>query len=177
VTLENLRFLIYEVGRRLELKEVYIIGSAAIAATVPNPPEGELTATRDVDVIPPGDAESLMDQIDLFLGEGSAFDEQRGYYAQGVSSKTPAYAPRNWQSRTIPVQTQTAVGRCMELNDLAVSKLGAGRDKDLAFVKQLADLGHINRETLLERLTSVECSEEMRALIAARIAAATAAQN
>jgi hypothetical protein len=44
-------------------------------------------------------------------------------------------------------------------------------------VKQLADLGHINRETLLERLTSVECSEEMRALIAARIAAATAAQN
>jgi hypothetical protein len=89
MTLENLRFLIYEVGRRLQFKEVYIIGSAAIAATVPNPPEGELTATRDVDVIPPGDTESLMDQIDQFMGEGSAFDEQRGYYAQGVSSKTP----------------------------------------------------------------------------------------
>ena len=144
---------------------------------MPNPPEGELTATRDVDVIPPGDTESLMDQIDQFMGEGSDFDEQRGYYAQGVSSKTPAYAPRNWKSRTIRVQTQTAVGLCMEINDLALSKLGAGRDKDLAFVKQLADWGHVNREMLLERLTLVDCPEEMRALIAARIAAATAGQN
>ena len=177
MTLEDLRLLIYELGRRLKLDEVYIIGSAAIAAALPNPPGGEFTATRDVDVIPPGDTESLLDQIDLLLGEGSTFDEQWGYYAQGVSSKTPTYAPRDWMARTIAVQTVTAVGRCMEPHDLAVSKLGAGRDKDLAFVRQLANAGLVNRETMLERLTSVDCSEEMRALIAARIAAATAAQN
>ena len=43
--------VILEVGRRFNLKEVFIIGSAAILATMPEPPEGALTMTRDVDII------------------------------------------------------------------------------------------------------------------------------
>jgi hypothetical protein len=170
VTLEKLQYLIYELGRRLQLKEVHVIGSAAIAATVPTPPEGELTATRDVDVIPPNDDERAMDAIDLYMGEGSALDEATGYYAHGVSSKTPQYAPRNWKQRTVDVATRTAVGHCMDMHDLVVSKLGAGREKDLRFAGELAKLGLLKRETLLERLESVDCPDELRKLIAERIA-------
>ena len=95
----ELQHVILEVGRRFNLKEVFIIGSAAILATMPEPPEGALTMTRDVDIIPPGDDdERLADQISFVLGEASPFDEEYGYHAQGVSSKTPTYAPRNWQS-------------------------------------------------------------------------------
>jgi hypothetical protein len=99
---------------------------------MPGPPEGALTMTRDVDIIPPGDDdERLADEISFVLGEASHFDEEYGYHAQGVSFKTPTYAPRNWRSRTIDLRIDVYVGRCMEPNDLVLSKLGAGREKNL----------------------------------------------
>jgi hypothetical protein len=170
VTLETLRFLIYEIGRRLKVREFYVIGSAAIAATLPTPPEGELTATRDADVIPFGDDQLLMDKIDLYMGKGSPLDESSGYYAHGVSSETPKYAPRDWRIRTVEVLTSTAVGHCMEPHDIVLSKLGAGREKDLAFARELAKLGHLNRGTLLERLGSVDCPNAVGKIIAALLA-------
>jgi hypothetical protein len=48
----------FEIGRRFDIQEFHIIGSAAILAALPNPPDGALTATRDVDVIPPNDGSS-----------------------------------------------------------------------------------------------------------------------
>lgn len=89
----QLQHVIFEVGRRFDLCDFHIIGSAAILAVLPNPPEGALTATRDVDVIPPRDDERLGDRISFVLGEASEFDLEHGYYAQGVTSKTPTYAP------------------------------------------------------------------------------------
>jgi hypothetical protein len=167
----ELQHVILEVGRRFNLKEVFIIGSAAILATIPEPPEGALTMTRDVDIIPPGDDdERLADQISFVLGEASPFDEEYGYHAQGVSFKTPTYAPRNWQSRTIDLRIDVYVGRCMEPNDLVLSKLGAGRAKDLDFAQAAATLNLIDQEILLERLKTVQTAEEHAGLIARRIA-------
>jgi len=167
----ELQHVILEVGRRFNLKEVFIIGSAAILATMPEPPEGALTMTRDVDIIPPGDDDGrLADQISFVLGEASPFDEEYGYHAQGVSFKTPRYAPRNWQSRTIDLRIDVYVGRCMEPNDLVLSKLGAGREKDLDFAQAAARLNLIDQEILLERLKTVRTPEEHAGLIARRIA-------
>jgi hypothetical protein len=166
----ELQHVILEVGRRFNLKEVFIIGSAAILATMPEPPEGALTMTRDVDIIPPGDDERLADQISFVLGEASPFDEEYGYHAQGVSFKTPTYAPRNWQSRTLDLRIDVYVGRCMEPNDLALSKLGAGREKDLDFAQAAARLNLIDQEILLERLKTVQTTKEHAGLIARRIA-------
>jgi hypothetical protein len=55
--------VIYEVCRRLGITEIHVIGSSAFLAFY-EPPAGELTATRDVDVIPPNDDETLGDRID-----------------------------------------------------------------------------------------------------------------
>jgi hypothetical protein len=49
----ELQHIILEVGARFALREVFVIGSSAILAVMPDPPEGALTATRDVDIIPP----------------------------------------------------------------------------------------------------------------------------
>lgn len=70
----QLQHVILEVGRRFDLRDFYIIGSAAILAALPNPPEGALTATRDVDIIPLIDDERLADRISFVLGEASDFD-------------------------------------------------------------------------------------------------------
>jgi hypothetical protein len=137
---KQLQHVILEIGRRFNLADIYIIGSAAILAAIPDPPEGELTATRDVDVIPPRDEERLADQISFVRGEASDFEAEYGYYAQGVTSDTPEFAPVDWKSRTIDISVAGTVGRCMDPNDLVLSKLGAGRPKDLAFARATAML-------------------------------------
>lgn len=165
----QLQQVILEISRRLGLTEVFIVGSAAILAVLPNPPQGELTATRDVDVIAPHDEERLADRISFVIGEASDFDAEHGYYAQGVTSRTPTYAPRDWKSRTIAVTVEKITARCMEPNDLVLSTLGAGREKDLAFARSIVKLRLVQRDTLLERLELVAGSDEDRRRIAARI--------
>lgn len=64
-----------------------------------------------------------------------------------------------------------AVGWCLEVHDLAVSKLAAGREKDLAFVETMLKAGLISSETVQERLMctpGLAC--EGRQLAAARLA-------
>jgi hypothetical protein len=171
----QLQHVILEIGRRFDLKDIYIIGSAAILAAMPDPPEGELTATRDVDVIPSRDEERLADQISFVLGEASDFEAEYGYYAQGVTSETPQYAPADWKSRTIDIPVDGTVGRCMDPNDLVLSKLGAGRPKDISFARAAANLRLVRRRILLDRLEHVQCSDQMRKLITDRITAAFSA--
>ncbi len=141
----QLQHVILEIGRRFDLQDFHIVGSAAILATLPNPPEGALTATRDVDVVPPHDDERLADRISFVLGEASNFDFEHGYYAQGVTSKTPVYAPSGWMARAVPVHVEKYTGWCMEVHDLVLSKLGAGREKDIDFAKSAAALGLLQR--------------------------------
>jgi hypothetical protein len=167
--LSQLQHVILEIGRRFDIDEFHIIGSAAILAVLPNPPEGALTATRDVDVIPPNDDERLADRISFVLGEASDFDAEYGYYAQGVTSMTPTFAPGDWKSRAIPVRVERYTGWCMEPHDLVLSKLGAGREKDLDFARGAAKLGLVRRDELTRRLGSVTCSEEHKRQISARI--------
>jgi hypothetical protein len=167
----QLQHVIHEIGRRFDLSDFHIVGSAAILAMLPNPPEGALTATRDVDVIPPNDDEHLADRISFVLGEASEFDLEHGYYAQGVTSKTPRYAPANWMARAVPIRVDKCTGWCMEAHDLVLSKLGAGREKDLNFAKSAATLGLLQRDELLRRLQDVVCTDEHRRLIETRVRA------
>jgi hypothetical protein len=165
----QLQHVILEIGRRFDLRDFYIVGFAAILAALPDPPVGSLTATRDVDVIPPGDDEQLADRISFDLGEASDFDIEHGYYAQGVSLRTPAFAPADWQARALPVRVAEYTGWCMEPHDLVLSKLGAGRDKDLEFARDAAALGLVRRDELLARLEFVACTDDHRKQITARV--------
>lgn len=167
----QLQHVILEIGRRFDLRDFYIIGSSAILAVLPNPPEGALTATRDVDIVPLDDDEHVSDQISFVIGEASEFDFEHGYYAQGVTSETSAYAPRGWMERAVPVRVDAYTGWCMEANDLVLSKLGAGRVKDIEFAKAAAALELVQRDALLQRLPDVACADEHRQLIKNRISA------
>jgi len=168
----ELEHIILEVGERFALTEVFVIGSSAILAVLPDPPEGVLTATRDVDIIPSNDEdERIADQISYVIGEASSFDIEYGYHAQGVSLKTPTYAPQGWQERAIPVSVGKIVARCMEPHDLVLSKLAVGRDKDLEFARAAATLGLVERSVLLARSALVSATVEHSRLIGERITA------
>jgi hypothetical protein len=60
-------------------------------------------------------------------------------------------------------------GLCLEVHDLAISKYIAGRAKDLAFTRVLAEHRLTRRATLLARLADTRVDATRRKLAASRI--------
>ncbi len=76
----------------------------------------------------------LAELIEGSLGELSPFHQSFGYHADGVSSNT-AILPRGWEQRLTSLSNENtggAIGWCLDPHDLAISKLAARREKDLA---------------------------------------------
>ncbi|HEX7030160.1 MAG TPA: DUF6036 family nucleotidyltransferase [Gammaproteobacteria bacterium] len=166
----DFRILIERIAKEAGREYVLVIGAAAIVPWLARNSHSVLRRTRDIDVVLDVD-EDVNDRVAFILGEGSPFDEMYGIYAQPVSFETPTYAPLHWVSRTLAFRSGGVTALCMEPHDLAISKYGAGRQKDLEFTRVLAREGHVQKETLRERLDLVECDDEMRARIRARIEA------
>jgi hypothetical protein len=95
-------------------------------------------------------------EIDAALGDGSQFHATYGYYAHGVGPET-VIGPAGWESRLVRVEVpaprrgQSArVAWCLEINDLVLAKLAAGRPHDLEFVRAALAEG-LGEQALLER--------------------------
>jgi len=150
---------------------VVIVGSQAILGQFPDAPE-ELRVSIEADVFTlrdPADA----DLIDGSIGERSTFHETFGYYAHGVGRET-AVLPHGWEDRLIRLEnanTGGGAGLCLEVHDLAVSKLIAGRDKDREFIHALLRRRLAERGVLAERLTQTELPADLRALCEGRLKA------
>ncbi|MEZ5459714.1 MAG: DUF6036 family nucleotidyltransferase [Steroidobacteraceae bacterium] len=151
--------------------DIVVIGSQAVLGQFPDSP-ASLLVSMEADVYPRSDP-ARSDLIDGAIGEGSAFHDQFGYYAQGVD-ETTATLPRGWQKRLVPIKnenTRGVTGWCLEVHDLAISKYVAGRPKDLAFTRELARQRMTSGEVLAERLRSTRLPAEVRRVVTARIRA------
>ncbi len=118
-------------------KEFIVIGSQAILGPFPDAPR-VLRQSMEADLYPRYRPE-LAELIEGSLGELSPFHQTFGYRADGVSPNT-AMLPSGWDQRLTPLSnenTDGAIGWCLEPHDLAISKLAARREKDLAYVAAL----------------------------------------
>jgi hypothetical protein len=144
-------------------------GSQAVLGQFPDAPP-ELLVSDEVDMFSVRDeADSTL--IDGTIGELSPFHRTFGYYAHGVGPQT-AVLPSGWQDRLVCVQgpgAGNAVGLCLEVNDLAVAKLAAGREKDQPFVRALLAHGLAQRPIVEQRLTLAPLSPEQRSACRARL--------
>lgn len=106
------------------------------------------------------------------IGELSPFHARHNVYADGLTFDTPEFAPKGWQHQAVIVHYKEigVTARFMELHDLTLSKLGAGRPKDMEFCEALISTGYLNQETLRDRLIEVECTEAKRRQIEGSIA-------
>jgi hypothetical protein len=150
--------------------ELVVIGSQSILGQYPGAPAG-FTRSMEVDIYPLRDP-AMAEYIDGALGEGSVFHRTYGYYAQGVAPET-ATLPAGWRERLIEVVSPArirAVGLCIEVHDLAISKYVAGRDKDLEFNHELVRYKLARKSVLLDRLAATELDDERRRLVRGRIA-------
>lgn len=133
----NLEHIIKAAGRIAEDNEVIILGSNAILAHVENPP---FECSREIDIaFFNDDKEEKATKVDGSIGELSIFQETHEYFAHGISIET-AVLPSGWESRLAVISNENTdgiKGYCISLEDLAASKLVAGRDKDINFVTNL----------------------------------------
>jgi hypothetical protein len=146
-----------------------VIGSQSILGQFPQPPP-ECAVSMEVDLYSPRSPEDA-NLIDGSIGEGSPFHKTFGYYAHGVGEET-AVLPQGWKERLIPVRTEATggtTGLCLEVHDLAVSKLVAGRQNDLEFVAALLKHRLADAQTIRQRLEVTPLDDKRRALCLARL--------
>jgi len=134
---------------------ILVIGSQAILASFDDSELPE-AATRSIEVDlafvdDPDEAKS--DAVDGAIGELSRFHETNGFYGQGVGVAT-AVLPSGWEDRLVPFDDPEAAPSravCLDPHDLVVSKLVAGREKDLEFARGLIDAGCVDVGVLEDR--------------------------
>lgn len=165
----QLEHVIRAAGTIADDDDIIVVGSQAILGQFPDAPV-EFLVSREADVYPRNYPERA-DLIDGSIGEASPFERAYGYYAHGVGPET-AVLPAGWQARLIPISgpnTRFVRGWCLEVHDLAIAKLVAGREKDLNFVAALQRHRMAQPEALMERLAGTDLAPPVRALVAARI--------
>jgi hypothetical protein len=111
------------------------------------------------------------DLIDGSIGEGSPFHQTFGYYAHGVSVET-AVLPSGWQDRLVSVRNENTgggTGLCLEIHDLAISKLVAGREKDVDFIGGLLRHRLVKEPVIRDRLNKTSLTPERLQICLARL--------
>jgi len=165
----QLEHIIRAAAANADAREIVVIGSQAILGAHPDAPD-ELLASMEADVFPkerPGD--SIL--IDGAIGERSIFHQTFGYYAHGVD-ETTAVLPDGWRERLVRVEndnTRGAIGWCLEPHDLAISKLVAGREKDLSFVAVMLRHSLVRCDLLRDRLAATPLDGARREVCQTRL--------
>ena len=154
---QEIEHLIRAAGAITESDEIIVIGSQSILGAYPD----ALLRSREADLIPVQHPERW-NLVDGVLGELSPFDETFGYFADGVEEKT-AILPSGWKNRLIKIEnrnTDNVYGLCLEPHDLMVSKLMAGREKDLEFVSIALDARLVSLYIIIEQVRLLQVSDE-----------------
>jgi hypothetical protein len=169
VTREQLEHLVRAAAQIADDEELIVVGSQSVLGQFPDAPPA-LLISDEADIYPKNKPE-LADLIDGTIGELSPFHDTFGYYAHGIDEATPTL-PEGWRDRLVPIRnanTRWATGWCLDVHDLVVSKLAAGREKDLEFALEAARHGLVEEKTLSRRLGDTELPEELRVVVEGRI--------
>ena len=155
MTREQLEHAIRAAGAICDDRELYIVGSQAILGPCPNA-HPDLRRSMEVDIAPKNrpDLEAV---VEGSIGELSPFHQTFGFYVDGVDIDG-IILPEGWRERTVAVEnanTNGIRGLCLDPADLAISKLAAGRPKDLDFVRVLLREKIVLPRVLRERIDQV----------------------
>lgn len=165
----ELEHIIRPVAAITNQRDIIVIRSRALLAQFPDAPAASL-ASMEADVFPK-DRPILAIQIDGTIGERSLSHETFGYHARGVDEIT-AMLPDRRQQRLVPIcndNTGGATGRCLKAHYLALSKLAAGRDKDIEFVRILIAQRMVDPDRLEQLLPALNVPPGQRELAQQRL--------
>lgn len=101
------------------------------------------------------------DKVNKELGVLTEYQDKQGFYADAVGIAT-IVLPDGWESRLKPLEDGSGetVALCIDIHDLAASKLIAGREKDLIFLENALASELIVIDLLFERIRLVRSKVE-----------------
>jgi len=155
MTREQLEHAIRAAGAICGDRELYIVGSQAILGSCRDA-HPDLVRSMEVDIAPKNHPE-LESLIEGTIGELSPFHKTFGFHVDGVDMEG-IVLPARWQERVVVVDnanTNGFRGLCLDPADLAISKLAAGRPKDIDFVRVMLRERLVGPEILHERVDAI----------------------
>jgi hypothetical protein len=171
---EEFEHAIRAAGGILGVREVLVIGSQALHASVDTdlPHEAARSVEVDIAAMQRDTDGRLADLIDGSIGEASMFHATFGYYVQGVVAST-AVLPDGWRERLVRFETPATngvVAWCLDPHDLWIAKAIANRPKDIEFCQALVERELVDPDQLRERLAMVgPIDERVRSIVTTRI--------
>lgn len=160
----------------IDLDEFVVVGSQAVLGAVTDVPDSMLVS-MEADLYPLQEPDRAV-EVDGAIGDGSPFQRTYGYYAHGVGPET-AKLPQGWEARRVRVDVPPRIGSkrkpvayCPEIHDLVLSKLAAGRPRDIDYAREAKAHGLVDPPVLSERVADLPLSdqEDMHARVAGLIA-------
>ncbi len=152
-------------GKIAQDSDFIVFGSQSILGTVAAPPRSCLVS-MEVDLYPQRHPQAA-GLIATGLGARSDFFREQGFFVDCVTPDLAAF-PEGWTDRLIPFRTpRTAgvTGWCVELHDVAASKLSAAREKDLSYVAALLKTGLVKLNVLKHRIATLPVTPASREAI------------
>ena len=130
--------------------EFFLIGSQAVHAWCRRVP-AEVLVSQECDLYPRNRPETA-NLIEAELGRSSKYARRHGFYADVVTPEI-ASLPMGWGRRLRPFRAGPITALCLEAHDLVVSKLAAGRLKDLEFVGALVQMKLADPKVVRRRIS------------------------
>lgn len=142
-----------------------IVGSQAVFAVTDYPPEIARLSV-ECDFLLRGESFKFRDKISEDLGIFSEYQVKIGVHADGLGRAT-VVLPDGWENRLVELKGEKgeAVALCVEIHDVAVSKLMAGREKDFEFLQVAFQADYLEIEIFIERLKMMLNAPSSEALI------------
>lgn len=141
--------------RKITRELPVIVGSQAIFAVTDFPPE---IARRSVecDFLLLDRSFKFRSEITKTLGIFSDYQAETGFYAD-VLGRATVVLPEGWESRLIELKDEIGdtAALCVEVHDVAVSKLIAGREKDFEFLQTAFQADYLQMEIFMERAATI----------------------
>ena len=140
-------------------KTFVIVGASAVIARLHGNISAPMTMTAEVDIyaFDAQNVEDLSDMIDANIGQDSLFHSTFGYYADGVSPET-AKMPTDWLTRAVrynPPEAPGVTAILPDVNDIALAKLVAWREKDIDWLESGIKSGILSLDLMRERSISM----------------------
>jgi hypothetical protein len=113
--------------------EFVVFGSLSVLGASAEAPS-DMVFSIDVDFYPKADP-NRVDEINREIGQGTAFEEEHGFYADAAGPGVVTL-PEDWRTRLRKIQyPDNVIGLFLDPNDAAVAKLARHSTRDVRWVK------------------------------------------
>jgi len=149
LNLSHIHHVLTEAKKITNHTDFVIIGSLTALGINVSPPD-EMVRSIDVDLYPKDDP-SRAGEIAALIGQGSAFEDEYGYYVDAASPDLPTL-PDGWEDRFVIHDFGNVRALFLELNDAAISKYARGEIRDRIWIKEGLKAGLLSMPTIEYRL-------------------------